>query len=646
MGSFKSMSDSVEEKEKFRLVIAVVLAMPLFLQMLSDLAGGLGFISLGILIVSATLLQLTISSFYYELVMGLRHGKVTVEGLIAVATLSLWAASIIMWIEHGVEGGAAFTAVNAIAIPAALYGRIISRKILSPLPKGRDDEFMMPRDARLKQANGVFEKVPLGNIRQGDLIQIMAGEICPVDGAIVEGSGIFTSVEINADPMPRYRSRGDNILAGSECYGSTIVVKAIRGGYESRLTDACSYARMASRFEQTSKLVDKFLTPLAISSLIASFFIGLAWLGLEGTMHGAMVGLATLGLSITAGFGLVSSLPQFLGAEYLRTRGVLIHQPDIVETARKLDHLYTSPVDMFLMRKAKMGSFHTDGDEEEVLSIVYGMLKSINHPLLHPVKLACDFRAIKPAKLRKVFFDPARGISGEYDERTILFGNPALLSSNGVGYHKFAEQVQEMEGRGESVYWLAEASPERDCLAILSFHPTIRSTANDAVDRIKKEDISVDLLTLFAGERHLKDLQGVNFSSLIPATNSIQIYNSVVQAQAADEVVAVAAMSPMDLPAAQAADMTIMSATGPSMLMSYATITLSNSDPERMASAVIVSKAMGEKIARNVKIALGFAVLAIFMGAFNFLTPVVTSIFAIASVSIIAANSYAVKASR
>jgi len=57
-----------------------------------------------------------------------------------------------------------------------------------------------------------------------------------------------------------------------------------------------------------------------------------------------------------------------------------------------------------------------------------------------------------------------------------------------------------------------------------------------------------------------------------------------------------------------------------------------------MASAVIVSKAMGDKIARNVKFALGFAILGVVAGAFNFLTPSITNILAIASVSIIAAN--------
>lgn len=640
------MSDSLEDKEKFRLVLAVVLAMPIILQMFADLLGGSSFISLGILIVASTLLQLTISSFYYELYRGLRELKLNTEGLIAIASISIWAASIILWIENGAEVGAGFAAVNAITIPVALYGRIISRKIISALPKGRDDEFMMPRDARLKQSNGVFEKVPLSQIRQGDLIKILPGEICPVDGALVEGAAMFTSFEINANPMSRFVAKGDNILAGSECFGEAVVVKAIRGGYESRLTDACSYARMASRFEKTHRLIDRYLNPLGITSIIISFFIGLAWLGIEGPAYGAMVGLATLGLSITAGFGLISSLPQFFGAEYLRTKGVLIHQADIVETARKINHLYVSPVDMFLMRNAKMGSFHTEGDEVEALSIVYGMLKQLNHPFLKPIQLACEFRAIKPAKLRKVFFDATRGITAEFNDRLMLFGNPALLSTNGVGYHKFGQQVKEMEGKGETVYWLAEAIPEKECLAIISFHPTLRASANDAVNRIKKEGISVDLLTQFAGERHLKNLQSIDFSSVVPATNSIQIYNSVVQAQVTDEVVAVSAMSSMDLPAVQAADMTIMSTTGPSMLLSYATITISNPDPDRMATAVIITKSMGEKINRNMKIALSLTVLALGAGAFNLLTPVIANIMAIASVGLIAGNSYLVKPSK
>jgi Cu+-exporting ATPase len=637
------MSKSLEEKENIKLVFAVVLAMPLILQMLSDIFGGAGFISLGILIVSATLLQLTISSYYIELLVGLRQGKVTVEGLTALATLSLFTASIILWVNNGVTSGAAFAAVNAIVIPISLLARNISGKIVSPLPKARDDEFMMPRDASLKQSNGFFEKVPISQIRQGDLIQVLGGEICPVDGAIISGTAMFTSVEINADPMPRFSTKGDNIFAGAECFGEGVVVRAIKGGYDSKLTDACSYARMVSRFDQTSRLVDKYLTPLALTALIGSFLIGLMWLGLEGGQQGAIVGLATLGLSITAGFGLISSLPQFFGVEYLKTRGVLIHKADIVETARKINHVYVSPIDMFLMRSPRLGSFHTEQSEEEMLSIVYGMLKSIKHPLLQPIQLACEFRSIRPASLRKVFFDAARGISGEYEGRLMLFGNPALLSTYGVGYHKFGKQVSEMEALGEMVFWLAEAKPDKECLAIFSFHPTVRSTANDAVERIIEDGINVDMLSQFSKDRHFKYLKDIKFSSILPVTNSIQIYNNVIQAQAVDDVVAVCAMSPMDLPAAQAADITIMSATGPSMLMSYATITLSSSDPTRLASALIVTKAMGNKISSNLKIALGFTALVLVLGTFNFLTPVIGNLLALASVGVIGFNSYMVK---
>ena len=638
-----SMIKLDDDKEKLRLVVAVVLATPLLMQMLYDMVGGGGFISMGILIVCATLLQLTISGFYYELFISLKKLKFSTEGLIAIATTALWGASTILWVENGVEVGAAYAGVNAVTIPIALYGRIIAEKIVSPLPKGRDDEFMMPRDASFKRPNGVFEKVPLAQIRQGDIIQVMQGEVCPVDCAIIEGSALFTCVELNADPMPHYRAKGDNVLAGEECFGGTVVVRAIRGGYESRLTDACSYARMESRYEQTSRFLDSFINPMALTIVIASLIVSLVWMGIDGTMNGLVLGLATLGLGVSAGFGLVSALPQFFGAEYLRTKGVLIHQADIVETARKINHLYTSPVDMFIMHNPKVASVHTDIDEDHVLALIYGMFKSLDHPLLLAVRLACELRGVKPAKLRKVFFDPSRGITAEYEGQQILLGNPALLSANGVGYYKFKTQVREMEGRGESVLWLAEGKPENECIGVISFMPILRSSANDAVERIKEQDISVDLLSQFTGSKHLNQLVGVKFSSVVEGKNSIQIYNSVVQAQVAKEKVAVAAFSPLDLPAAQAADLTIMSSTGPSMLMSYAAITLSNPDPERLASAMIVTKTIGDKVVRNITISVGFSALALILGLFNFLSPMVAAVITIASVALIVTNSYLIK---
>jgi len=634
------------DKIKLSLIAAAVAGAPLILQMVGDLVFAPPFIALGLLIISATILQLVVAGFYAEVLNAIKTLRPNFESLIVISTTSLWAASLLLWYRDGIEAGAAYAGINALAIPAALYGKFAAGHVLSAVPQASGDSDIVPRDARLKQYRSSGEKVPIRDVKLGDTVEVLAGERAPVDGIVVEGMAEFIGGEVTGDPMPRHKGRGERVLAGEMCFGGKVTIQAFKPGLESMINDAASYGRLHSRYQQTSRLIDRVLTPMFWTVFAVAVTGGVIIAGFTNAMNGLINGLAIMGMGVPAGFGLASSLPQYFASALLREKGVRLHQPDVLETARKLDYVYASPVDLFIMRVPRFSQVVSDESQDEVMAFAWGLAKKCAHPMEPALRLACESMGVQAKEMKKVFYDPGRGIRGEYDERTILFGNPAQLSANGVSYRLYDERARQMETPGKMLYWIAESYPRKTCLGILSFATVIRSSAIDAAKEIHDAGLTLDLLSPFNSAPHVRLLASVPFDTLVEASTPILAYNSVIQTQTAKKCVAVAAISPLDLPAAQAADVTIMSTTGAPMLLSYASITMDHADPLRLAFTVVTAQKAGRLIKRGLQISGGFAAAACLVGFVGGLTPVVASVMALASLGLVGLNAWRLKAQK
>ncbi len=114
-----------------------------------------------------------------------------------------------------------------------------------------------PRVALVRRSDAVVE-VPVGEVRPGDAVMVRAGEIAPVDGALISGHAVLDQSALTGEPLPVVVAGGEDVLSGCANAGDSFEMVAVRSAADStysgivRLVQAAEqqrapFVRMADR---------------------------------------------------------------------------------------------------------------------------------------------------------------------------------------------------------------------------------------------------------------------------------------------------------------------------------------------------------------------------------------------------------------
>jgi heavy metal translocating P-type ATPase len=114
-----------------------------------------------------------------------------------------------------------------------------------------------PRVALVRRSDAVVE-VPVGEVRPGDAVTVRAGEIAPVDGALISGHAVLDQSALTGEPLPVVVAGGEDVLSGCANAGDSFEMVAVRSAADStysgivRLVQAAEqqrapFVRMADR---------------------------------------------------------------------------------------------------------------------------------------------------------------------------------------------------------------------------------------------------------------------------------------------------------------------------------------------------------------------------------------------------------------
>lgn len=193
----------------------------------------------------------------------------------------------------------------------------------------------LPAAARRIEADGRLSRVALVELLAGDRVQVAAGEPVPADGIVRTGQALIDESLLSGESMPRRRSAGDSVLAGSMVQDGTLEVEITEIGQGTVLAgivrllerarhDKPRLARAADRlagrfvaFVLTGALLTTLfwwqqdpsrLLPIVIAVLVVSCPCALA-LGTPVALASATRGFARLGV-LVAGSEALEQLPR------------------------------------------------------------------------------------------------------------------------------------------------------------------------------------------------------------------------------------------------------------------------------------------------------------------------------------------------
>lgn len=357
---------------------------------------------------------------------------------------------------------------------------------------------LSPTEANLIDGETV-RRVPLRQLKPGQVVLVRPGEKIPIDGEVVAGASSVDEAAITGESLPRDCGPGDAVFAGTQNTDGRLEIRVTHLAADTTLariiklvTDARHHPARAQR------LIDRIgptYSAVVILSAVAVGLVGWAVFGLAGN-EAVRRGIALLIVASPCALIIATPAAYLSGMAASARRGVLVKGGSHLETTARAGVFVFDKTGTLTTGRIRMTDIEMNGavSREETLRIVAGVESSSSHPLAAAVVAAARQEGLQPVAVDEFRSSPGAGESAVVNGRRVWIGRPELVHE-----HADAKDVEAILSRsralreqGKTVSVVVLGAD----VGLLAFADTIRDEAHACVRQLRRQGVRrVDMLT-------------------------------------------------------------------------------------------------------------------------------------------------------
>ncbi len=344
-------------------------------------------------------------------------------------------------------------------------------------------------DSNVKVSTSEDEWLPIESLAIGDIVEIRSGEIVPVDGVIIEGSGAIDRAPLTGEPIPISVIKGDFVEAGLVLVRGPILVRCEASGDTTRLSSLIDLVRSyREKPTRTQTTIERFTAIWVPFVLVSSLLYGALTKDFRTTLILWVV-------SCPCSLLLAAPIPHATALSTASASGLVARGGDVLESAASVELALLDKTGTLTTGHPKIGEFVCTGKhkKDEILSMVCALEQRSNHPYAKAIISLATESNVMPKKITGIS-DGDAGVSGKISGQEIIFGRADWLISQGV---EITDEIQSIldssrkKGHGVSVLSLSGKS-----VAAFSFiHDDAREGVKEMVQMLQEQGIIVEILS-------------------------------------------------------------------------------------------------------------------------------------------------------
>ncbi|GLW92457.1 heavy metal translocating P-type ATPase [Actinokineospora globicatena] len=590
--------------------------------------------------------------FHRSAAVNLRHGGATMDTLVSmgVGVAFLWSVYALLWGGAGVAG----MTHEFSLFPADDHGRAdiyfeVAVGVTTFLLLGRWLEARSKRRAgsalRALLAlgakdvavlrDGVEVRVPVGDLRVGELFVVRPGEKVATDGVVEEGSSAVDRSLVTGESVPDEVGPGAAVVGGTVNTSGRLVVRASRVGGDTQLAQMARLVEQAQTGKaQVQRLADR------ISAVFVPVVLGIAVLTLAGWLvagtsaDGAVTAaVAVLVIACPCALGLATPTALLVGTGRGAQLGILVKGPEVLESTRRVTTVVLDKTGTITTgQMSVVDVVPAPGVTTERLLHLAGAVESASE---HPVARAIAAGAASSGQVVDFRNAEGLGVTGVVDGAVVVVGRPRLLAQHGIELP--AELVSAMAGAEANGRTVVAAGADGAALGVISVADTVKPTSAEAIARLRALGLRPVLLT-GDNERVARAIAAeVGITDVIAEVLPAEKVAAVERLRAEGAVVAMVGDGVNDAPALAAADLGLAMGTGTDAAIEASDLTIVRGDPRLVADAIALSRRTLATIKGNLFWAFAYNVAGIPLAALGLLNPMIAgAAMALSSVFVVA----------
>ncbi|MFF7437036.1 heavy metal translocating P-type ATPase [Streptomyces sp. NPDC008122] len=584
----------------------------------------------------------------------LRHGAATMDTLVSVGTLaaygwSLWALFLgdagMPGMRHGFDltadrahaSSAIYLEVAAGVVTFILLGRYLEAR--AKRKAGTALRALMELGAKdvAVLRDGREVRVPVGELRTGDLFVVRPGEKIATDGTVTEGASAVDASLLTGESLPLDVTPGSAVTGGCVNVSGRLVVEATRVGADTQLARIARLVEEAqSGKAEVQRLADRIsavFVPVVILIALATL---VTWLLVTSDVTAAFTAaVAVLIIACPCALGLATPTALMVGTGRGAQLGILIKGPEVLESTRRVDTVVLDKTGTVTTGRMRLTGVHVYGgrygadsaDETELLRLAGALEHSSEHPVARAIAAGAAERCGELPTPKTFENVPGLGVRGSVDGRLVLVGRAALLAAEGV------EAPATTEPGAVHVAWDGVAR------GTLTVADTVKDTSAEAVARLRALGLRPVLLT--GDHRAVAEAVAaeVGIDEVIAEVLPEEKAEVVRRLRNEGRTVAMVGDGVNDAAALATADLGLAMGTGTDAAIEASDLTLVRGDLRVAADAIRLARRTLATIRGNLGWAFGYNLAALPLAAAGLLNPMIAGLAMAFSSVFVVSNS-------
>jgi len=491
-------------------------------------------------------------------------------------------------------------------------------------------------------------RVPVSDVRLGDLMVIRAGERIPVDGEVIDGTVLVDSALMTGESLPKKVSPGKTVLGGTIVLSGILTVRATRLGDATELARIRKMVEAAqSRKSSAQRIVDAisgFFVPTIIA-VAGLAFVG--WMVLDGNLSTAFQSaIATLIISCPCALGLATPLALLVASGRGAQLGLIISGPEALEHSKAVETIVLDKTGTLTVGAPHVSTvvFAPTFSEEEILACAASVGRGSTHPLSLGInQRAQELNISVPRSTRHRVF-AGLGVQAEVMGSKVAVGKLSWLIDTGFETADWLELALKNNEMGEDTAVAVGVGSKITGLIVLS--DSLRLSSRRAVEKLRTMGLN---LVIASGDSQ-SAVSGVARSLEIPKYEAdlspAQKTDLVQRLQSQGQKVAMVGDGINDSAALASADLGIAVGSGTDMARKAADLVISSSDLLGVVDAIRLARRTNLVIRGNLFWAFFYNIASIPIAVSGTLSPVLAGFAMVLSSLFVSSNSLSLRGFR
>ena len=462
-------------------------------------------------------------------------------------------------------------------------------------------------------------KCKIEDIKEGDIIRVVPGEVITFDGEITKGETSINQAYITGESMPVDKVKGDKVFSGTLNQFGTFEMKVTEDKENSSLQKLVKLVEKAelNKVEIVRK-ADIWATGVVIIALTIAI---LTFLFTKEIVRSVSV------LVVFCPCALVLATPTAImaGIGNASKNGILIKNGTVLEIFNKINAFlfdktgtltYGTPEVTFVK------SFDKNIKENELVNLVGNLEKHSEHVI---------GKAITEYSIKTINESPkdvedfklliGKGVTGKIDKKLIIAGNMKLLKEHKIEIIDNQEKkIKKHIEKGATIIYVAF---DKMLKGYFVLEDTIKETTSNIIKILNEQNVETILLT-GDNEKTANNIASIlNIKTVYSECSPENKLNIVENLEKEHKTVCMLGDGINDAPALKKADVGIaMGKIGSDMAIDSADIVLISDDINKISYINQLSKKVIKTIYINLTISMTINFVFVLLSILGFLTPI------------------------